>query len=140
MLIDKRSEFSVAQALTATGASTSFVDLGEDRDIGVGEPLYWVILLTVGADSTDGNETYGADLQTDDNTSFSSPTAIATQTITRGTAAGIMLVLGFPYANERYLRVNYTLGGTTPSVTVSSWISRAPPKYQSYPAGTTQPV
>jgi hypothetical protein len=140
MLIDKRSEFSVAQALTATAASTSFVDLGEDRDIGVGQPLFWITELPALAKGSASDETYVAELQTDDNTSFSSPTTILTQTITRLAAAGSVFVQGFPYANERYLRVNYTLGGTLPSVTVNSRIQREPPKFQSYPAGTTQTI
>ncbi len=134
MYIDSLLEFSDAQALTATGASTNVVDLGSDRDIGVGCPLWVVITLGAAADGTTGDETYTVALQTDDNSSFSSATDIASVSIPRGSAAGSQFVIGVPYANERYLRLNYTLGGTTPSVTVSAHLTgQLPRKWQAYP-------
>ncbi|UQO04992.1 hypothetical protein L0Z13_11620 [Burkholderia multivorans] len=78
MIIDSLLEFSRAQALTATGASTNIIDLGSDRDIGPGQPLWAVIAVQVAADNTTGDETYSIALQTDDNAAFSSPTTIAT--------------------------------------------------------------
>lgn len=134
MLIDSRLEFSDAQALTATAASTNVVDLGSDVDIGPGRTLWVILQLDVAADDTDGNETYVADLETDDNSSFSSATTIASVTITRGDAAGTRYVIGFPYANEQYLRLNYTLGGTTPSVTLTAWLTdQEPESWAAYP-------
>jgi len=123
MIIDKRLEFSDAQAFTVTAASTSTVDVGVDADLGNGRPLFWVISVDVAADGVDTNETYSFTLQTDDADSFGSATTLATQAIPRGTAAGTKYVQMVPNTNERYLRMYGTLGGTTPSVTVSSWLT-----------------
>ncbi len=40
MYIDSRLEFSDAQALTATAASSSVVDLGADRKLASGQTLF----------------------------------------------------------------------------------------------------
>lgn len=134
MLIDSRLEFSDEQALTATAASTNVIDLGSDVDVGPGRPLFVVVQVDVAADDTTGDETYVAALQTDDNASFSSATQIGSVTIAAGAAAGTRYVLGFPYANERYVRLNYTLGGTTPTATLSAWLTdQEPESWAAYP-------
>lgn len=136
MWIDKLLEFSDSQALTATAVSTNVVDLTTDRDIGPGSPIWWVVNVEVALDGTTGDETYVVTLQTDDNAAFSSATTIATITMTRGDAVGKRYFVGIPSENERYLRVNYTLGGTTPTGTVSSWITNEDPsKWASTPDG-----
>lgn len=124
MYIDALHLFSDSQALTATAASTNVVDLGGDNNVGIGEPMAVVIAVEVAADDTTGDETYSVALQTDDNSSFSSATELGTATIVRGTAAGVKFVVGVPADEraERYLRLNYTLGGTTPTVTVSAFL------------------
>lgn len=121
MFIDSTLEFSRAQALSATAASSNVIDLGVDRDIGPGKPMW--IVLDVGVTAAAGG-TYQVDLQTDDNSAFSSPTSIATLTLAAASLkAGAQFVMGMPYANERYLRLNYTLGGTTPGVTISAFLT-----------------
>lgn len=133
MYIDKRLEFSVAQALTATAASTNVVDLGSDRDVGPGRPLWVVVQVDVAADGTTGDETYSAALQTS-NTEGSGYADIATVSVARGTAAGSRYVIGVPYTNQRYLRMNYTLGGTTPTVTLSAFLTdQEPQSWTAYP-------
>jgi hypothetical protein len=126
--VDKRLEFSDAQAVTADAVSTNVVDLSSDRDIGVGSPLWVIICVDVATDGTTGDETYEVELQTDDNSSFSSATEIGMVTIPRGTAAGSIFSIGFPVRNERYLRLNYDVGGTTPTGTFSAWLSKDPPR------------
>lgn len=128
MIIDSRLEFSDAQALTGTAASTNHINLGGDNDIGPGRPLWVVLTLDVAADGTTGDETYSVALQTDDNSSFSSASDIASVSIPRGSAAGTQFVMAMPQANEQYLRLNYTLAGTTPTVTVSAWLTDQEPK------------
>jgi hypothetical protein len=132
MFIDGELEYSSAQALTATAASTNLIDHGPlegDQSIAmnVGEPMVVVLQLTVAADDGNADETYVADLETDDNTGFSSATTLGTVTITRGDAAGTRYYIHAPYDTnwERYTRVNYTLGGTTPSVTLDAWLTPA---------------
>lgn len=124
MILDAFHEFSDGQALTATAASTNVIDLSIDRNIGIGEPMAVLLLVDVAADDTNGDETYVADIETDDNDSFSSATTIASMTITRGDAAGTRYVAFIPKSQsaEQYLRLNYTLGGTSPSVTVSAYL------------------
>ena len=134
MYIDKLLELADAQALTATGNTTNTIDLGSDRDVGNGRTLWLVLSLDVAPDGTTGDETYVFTLTTDDNSSFSSATTILTQTVVRGAAAGTRYVMAIPSANERYLRGTFTLGGTTPSVTYSAWVtSQEPTAWAAYP-------
>lgn len=124
MILDAYHLMSDAQALTATAASTNLIDLGADRNIGQGENMSIVILLDVAADFTSANETYSAAIQTDDNSGFSSATTVGTLTITGGDAAGTRYIFTLPPTTsmERYLRINYTLAGTTPTVTLTAFL------------------
>ncbi|MCA8065499.1 Bbp16 family capsid cement protein [Burkholderia sp. AU38729] len=134
MYIDSLLEFSRAQALTASGASQNIIDLGSDRDIGPGRPLWIVVAVAAAAV---GTGTYQIDLETDDNAGFASPTKIASVSpAAAALAAGARLVIGMPFANERYLRLNYTLGGTTPGVTLNAFLTdQDPASWQAYPDG-----
>lgn len=125
MFLDGQNLYSDAQALTATAASTNLIDHGSDRDLGIGEPLVAVIVVDVALDDTNADETYSAVVQTDDNSSFSSAATVATfPTMTRGDAAGTRYVVPIPPDTlmEQYSRINYTLGGTTPSGTVTAFL------------------
>lgn len=121
MFIDSQLLLSDAQALTATAASTNYIDLSADRDIGKGEPMALVVGVDVAMAGT--TPTFAAAIQTDDNTGFSSATTLMTgQTYSTTLAAGTIMVIPIPETSERYVRANYTLGGTTPTVTVTSWV------------------
>ncbi len=126
MILDALNTYSDAQAFTATAASTNIIDHGADRNLGIGTPLCVVILIDVAADGTTGDETYSAQFQTDDNAAFSSPTSVGGAiTITRTTAvAGTRYVLPLPpdLTMERFSRINFTLGGTTPLVTLTAFM------------------
>jgi hypothetical protein len=125
MIIDSQNLYSNAQALTGSAASTNLIDHGADRNLGIGEPMALVITLGVASDGTTGDETYAAQLQTDDNSSFSSAASVGgSVTIARGAAAGTKYVMAIPPDTtfEQYSRVNYTLGGTTPTVTLSAFL------------------
>lgn len=121
--MDDLNQYCDAQALTATAASEDVIDHGADRDLGIGEPLVVEVVLDVAADNTTMDETYSFVLQTDDNESFSSATQVGgSVTITAGDAAGTRYFLNVPPDTvfERYSRLNFTLGGTTPTVTVTA--------------------
>ena len=134
MIIDSRLEFSDAQAVTATAAATNIVALTQARDIGQGSPMWVICQLDVAADAGNSDETYSVGLETDDNASFSSAAVISTFTFTRGDAVGTRKVIGMPYGNERYVRLNYTVGGTSPSMTVSAWLTdQEPESWVSFP-------
>lgn len=111
MLIDSQNEFSQDQAITATAASTNIIDLSLDRDIGKGEPVPILVQVTTTFTAA-GAATLTVDLETDDNSSFSS----ATNLWTSGAIGKATLVAGYkflihymPRANEQYLRLNYTV-------------------------------
>jgi len=134
MLIDSRLRFSNAQAITATADSTSHLDMGTANNIGKGEPMFLVVLLTVAPDNANGNETYEYVLESDDNASFSSATDIVTIAGVAGSPAGHKHVVSVPYSNERYLQMRYTLGGTTPSVTITSFLTNQEPEsWEAFP-------
>ena len=124
MILDAHNQLSDSQALTATAASTNIIDFGSDRNIGIGEQLALLVNVEVAADFTTGDETYSVAIQADDNASFSSATTVASFSIIGGTAAGTKFVQLIPadQTTERFLRLNYTLAGTSPSVTVSAHI------------------
>jgi hypothetical protein len=134
MIIDKLLEFSRAQALTATAASTDTVDFGSDRDIGPGEPMW--IVITSGAAPGGTSPTIAISVETDDNTGFSSAATLVTHPTLAAAAfgAGTRVVIPMPLTNERYLRMKYTLGGTDPTFTVSAFLTnQEPPSWQAYP-------
>lgn len=136
MQIDTRSEFDSAKHLVAgTTYLTSFYNCGGDFDLGPGTPLWWVLSLDTIAEAG-ATPTYVFTLETDDNSSFTTPETIGTFNVVQGTPAGRRFVLGFPFSNQKYLRVKAVLAdaGATADVTVSSWMTNEqPPSYQAYP-------
>lgn len=120
MYVDGDLLLSNAQAVTTTAATTNYLPLGGAFFIGRGEPVAMVVTVDVAADFTTGNETYAFSIETDDNTSFSSATTLASRTIAAGSlTAGSLHVVPFPYTNERYIQGRITTGGTTPTITVT---------------------
>lgn len=123
MIIDAQHLFSDAQALTATAASTNSIDLGVATTyIGSGEPMCVVIQATVAMGGT--SPTMIATLQSDDNSSFSSASTVVVSPTFSSFAAGAKYVLPIPpgTATERYIRLNYTMGGTSPTITVDAFL------------------
>lgn len=114
MFLDKLTLFSEDQAVTATAASTNYIDFGGDFDVGKGEPLELIVIVT---EAFDNLTNLAIAVQTDDNTSFSSATTLHTETIVLAnlTAGAELSIRFWPRANERYGRLNYTVTGTTPT-------------------------
>jgi len=124
MYIDALGKFSDEQALTATAVSTNVIDTGVDGNLGVGEAMAVVVSLDVESDDTTDDETYQAILQSSVDEAFTSPIALSSIDIPKGSAAGSKFVLPVP-ADSRgsiYYRVSYVLAGTTPTVTVTSFL------------------
>lgn len=123
-MIDSKLLLSDAQALTATADSTNSVDLGSDRDIGRGEPWALVVSVGVAADFTTGDETYTFGVETDSTSAFSSATEIFSQAVLAADlTAGSLHVFPLGVSNEQHVQVVYTLAGTTPTATVTTYLT-----------------
>ena len=133
MLFSAQQLFSEDQTVTTSAASTNLIDLGATgtvlnapaalvRDIGKGEPIRIQIQLTAAATGT--SPTLIVTLETDDNSGFSSAKTVGTATQIAGGAAGDTAdIVWVPEGtDERYLRLQYTTGGTTPSYQITAGI------------------
>lgn len=132
MLIDKQLEFSYQQAITATAASTNYIDLASIRNIGVGERLYLVFHVATAFTDSGSDSTVTPSLQTDDNSSFSSAATARTYDVFAALTAintykyydletrDGMLQAG-PY--ERYAQIMYTVAnGNLTTGSISAFI------------------
>lgn len=120
MILDAQHLFSDAQALTATAASTNLIDFGSDRNIGIGEPM--AVVVTVDTALAGTSPTINIAVQMDDSAAFSSPVSVVTSQTYSALAQGAKVVIPIPpdTSGERFCRLNYTLGGTTPTITVTA--------------------
>lgn len=136
-ILDAALMFSNAQAVTATAVSANVVDLGVDRDIGIGEPIYLasqvgtafagLTSLTVTLQTSADNSTW---------TDLNSSGAIPVAELTAG-AQPVRVVV--PSRTERYLRVNYTVVGTGTAGTITTSLLLGPDGYRAYPSGSPTP-
>jgi hypothetical protein len=124
MLIDAFNIFDNNVAITATAVSTNIYDTLSVGDIGIGTPPYLVVNIGT---AFAGSSTLTITLQTDDNSSFSSPVAVYVSraiTVAEMTAGKQLLNLPIPSGCERYLRVAYTVSSTSFSAgTVTSFLA-----------------
>ncbi len=149
MFIDALLLVSDSQAVTADAVSTNTIDLGNPtvkNRIGSGEPMAFLITVEVSADGTTGDETYAFEVISSAAANLSSPTVLNRRACTAGQhtqlTAGTRLVLPVPpgFPQQRYIGVNYDVGGTTPSITVSAALmpqSLAEESIASYAKGYT---
>jgi hypothetical protein len=128
MFVDALGQLSDAQALSATGFSTNTIDLSNVTpkiDIGIGEPMCIAFAVDVAADTASGDETYTFQFVQSANANLSSPDILAQVAIARATlVAGYKFYLPIPspLITKRFIGVQYTLGGTTPSITVTAFL------------------
>lgn len=135
MIFSAEQLFSDDQAITADAASTNYIDLGATgtpygangalaRDIGKGEPVPIEVIVTAAFDNLTSLD---IQVQTDDNTSFSSATTVLSQTILlTDLVAGKNVAFQFvpEGVNERYVRIYYDVTGTAPTAgTITAGIS-----------------
>jgi hypothetical protein len=124
MILDRENAFSQSQALTGTTLvpSTDVIDLSQIRQVGIGEDLHIVINFEAAAGGT--TPTITVALQTDDNAAFSSAATVTTYLNAVSTpGASSQFVFNIPHQLERFIRLAYTQGGTTPTTTVSAHIA-----------------
>lgn len=117
MIIDTLTQYSKAQALAATGASTNSLDHGLDRDIGIGEPMAVCFTVDVAFSGTN----FQATLQASPNSNLSSPVNVVSSQVFTVLAAGARFYLVVPPdANwDRYSQVNYTITAGTITITAN---------------------
>jgi len=125
MFIDSRLEFSDKQVVTgANVTSTNAIDT-QARNIGPGQPMFVVVQLAADAASA-----VTVAVQTAATESFAGSADIGTVLVPAGAKAGDRFVLGFPYSNDRYIRLRYSAAGT-----FNAWLTgEQPNSWQSYPA------
>lgn len=127
MHLDDQALFSDQQAITATAASTNFINLGAPatppgapaalkQDLGGGNNMPVLIQVT---EDFDNLTSLTVTMQVDDNSSFSSPKTVASS----GAVALADLVAGKMIApfnvpigtDQQYVRLYYTVAGTAPT-------------------------
>lgn len=120
MFVDSKLEMSDAQALTATAVSTNVIPVS--GNIGPGEPMAVAVTVNVAADTTTGDETYQFVLQTATDAAFTSPINLITTEAFDGSTLleGKTFMVPVGSNNEDFLRMNYVLAGTTPTITVDA--------------------
>lgn len=134
MFIDALNLLSDAQAVAATAYSTNTIDLGSStpkREIGGGEPLCLCITVDVAADFTTADETYTFAFVQSANANLSADDDLAVRAVSASggaaslLAAGAMVVVPVPPGSvtKQYIGAQYTLGGTTPSITVTAFLT-----------------
>ena len=124
MFLDALLLVSDAQALTATAVATNVIDLGNPtvkNRIGSGEPVGFMITVDVASGGT--TPTFTFEIVSDDNPSMSSPTVVASFAVPAAqltVGAKFFFALPTNQPQERYITVRYTLGGTSPTLTVTA--------------------
>ena len=128
MILDATTLFSAAQAVTTTAASTNVIDLGQPgtvfgaaaaitRDVGKGAGVPIAIRVV---ENFNNLTSITVTVETDDNAGFSSATTVFTSPTyaLADLQAGARHLLpdALPVGTaERYVRLKYTLAGTTPT-------------------------
>ncbi len=123
MIFDKQVQFSAAQAVTASAASTNVIDLlaagipyGDNAALARDQGLFNIPLLIQVVTAFATLTSLKVAVQTDDNSSFSSATTVLeTEAI-----AAASLVAGYQFnidkiplkTSERYVRLYFTVAGS----------------------------
>lgn len=126
MILDALLLVSDAQAITADAVSTNTIDLGSSspaREIGSGEPMGFLVTVDSAGDFTTGDETYAFEVISSAAANLSSPTVLNRRVLTAAQLAlGAIFFMPLPAGtpSQRYLGMNYDVGGTSPLLTVTS--------------------
>lgn len=135
MFVDSQLLFSDAQAVTAAAGSTNTIDFGAVRDIGVGEPLYVVVVCDVAMTDSGSDSTLAVALETDSTTTFTPDATRTLFTFSALSAVGTTKIarLGPDDINLQYARLKYTpAGGDLSTGSFTAFITHDIQKYVSY--------
>jgi hypothetical protein len=126
MYLDAQTQICTEQAFSSDAVSENTYDCGvAGRDVAEGEPLALVIVPTVAADFTTGDETYEFKVIEDDDPALGSFNVLIAQTIAASAlTVGSKHVIPIPPGKQtlRYLGMYFNGGGTTPTITLDAWI------------------
>jgi len=130
MSVDARLLVSNAQALTASAVATDSIPLEvTGLELAAGESLGFAVHVNVAADFTSANETYQFNIVSATNADGTTGQVVLSEAIVPASAltAGARFFLPLPVsripATATHLTLAYVLGGTTPSVTVTGYMT-----------------
>lgn len=120
-LIDAQTRLGSAQALSASGATTDYLDISKARNLGDGEVMALVFTVTTAIAGT--TPTCSFAVQSDSSNAFG--TAVTHETVAPAAAtltAGAQVVVPIPSGIliSQFVRGFLTLGGTTPTISVTT--------------------
>ena len=126
MLLDGKLEFSDAQAVTATAASTNQVDLGASPpDLGGGVNLF--AIAEVGVDFATLTSLQVSLQDSADNSTYADIVASPVVLLAALVSGKRMLIAPIPQNHRRYLRMNWTVGGSSATAgSVNAYIVTQP--------------
>jgi hypothetical protein len=136
MILDQQLLASDGQAVTATALSANVIDLGAARDLGRGQPLRAVAVVTA---AFAGGTSIRADLVESDEPDLSPATVLAAGPVvaTADAGAGCKLAdLVAPSTSRRYLGFSYTVVGAMTAGEVTAGLVSDTDSGRSYPAAT----
>ena len=128
MFIDALGRVSNAQAFSATAVSTDSIDLGNvtpNRRIGTGESLGFGMAVIVGLAGTTPTFSFDVISATDAALTTSVVVHANYTRLAADLTAGSLHFFPLPpdWPRQRYLGARVNLGGTTPTITVTTWLT-----------------
>lgn len=118
MYVDSKNEFSDAQAVTSTAISSNVIDLGATnsvKDIGLGEPLWLIVLTNTLATDSGSDATLTVTLESATDAGLTSGAVVHHTTgalpfATFSPAGSVLVAIRLPSADyKRYLGIRYTV-------------------------------
>ena len=140
MISDALLQFSNSQGITGAAASDSYVDLGAARDIGTGEDLFVVSVVTVAFTDASSDSTLSVDLYADSSTSFTPDGSQRLFTIPALAAIGATFYAKISpgQTDYRYLELYYTPNnGNLSTGSLTSFVTKDISKFKAYAKGYT---
>jgi hypothetical protein len=136
MFIDRHLRFCNSLGITASAASTDLIDLGAERRIGTGRPLYMVCVVTVAFTDASSNSTVTVTLESDSTSAFGSAATVLTLPVFAALSAiGTRRIVAIPVdtATEQYLRAYFTVAnGDLTTGSFTCFLTEDVEAFQSY--------
>lgn len=139
---DTKLTFDDKEQRLTTAASSNEVDLAvAEPTLGAGIKVVVESICTTAMTDSGNDSTMTVTLEEDDNSSFSSPTTVATIGVFAATsAAGTKksIVIAPDTVSQRYLRAKYTVAnGDLTTGNFTTYINISSDSYHAYPSGFT---